>query len=104
MRTTLAVAAAVIVGVIVVVVLSRGGDDDTTDTVAEQPTSTAETSDDTPTAPAAGECPAEDGSSPRTIPPLRCGLTAVSTGDLGAVDLGELLAQRRRIGVLDLDH
>ncbi|MEM9468262.1 MAG: peptidylprolyl isomerase [Actinomycetota bacterium] len=69
MRMTLGVIAAVVIGVVVVVLLNRGDDDaaDTTtadDTAAEA--SAAEPEADA-AAPAGDGCPAEDGSSPRTI-------------------------------------
>ena len=61
MRMTLAVIAAVVIGVIVVVLLSRDGDDDTTPAATE-----TETPDDA-SVDEPDPCPAEDGSSPRTI-------------------------------------
>ncbi len=68
MRTTIGIAAAAVVAIVAVVLLTRG-DDDADETVTE-PTPAADSTDAAaePAQPAdAGECPAEDGSSPRTI-------------------------------------
>ncbi|MEO0492795.1 MAG: peptidylprolyl isomerase [Actinomycetota bacterium] len=72
-RNLILAGAAAVLAVVIVVAISVGGDDDTTDTVADDGTSVTDT---TPAA-AEGEatsditgapvCPAEDGSSPRTI-------------------------------------
>lgn len=68
-RTMILVGAIAVIGVIVIALLAAGGGDDEPETVTE-PAATADTTETTPTETDAGVpegCPAEDGSSPRTI-------------------------------------
>lgn len=69
MRMTLGVIAAVVIGVIAVVLLSRSDDEPTETTTEPAGADDAAATDDAAAEPDAttGGCPAEDGSSPRTI-------------------------------------
>ncbi len=72
MRLVLGAAGLALVAIVAVVLLTRGDDDDT-EAVGDTPATETETAatdadaDAEPAASGAGDCPAEDGSSPRTI-------------------------------------